>query len=221
MPTLPELVLQGEGLRGAQPASWPWFLEEVRRRGAPFAKVQVPGPASGLRDATEQAVGYTRALLEVGVQPLVFIDEPVLSAGSTVGRVLGLRDSLRGAGAIVGLHCCGNTDWASVLDAQFDLVSFDARLSLEAVMQSGAWDRFVSSEARLALGIVPTSAGGFEIDERCASVEVLLRATGMFPAILERVLLTPACGLGLFEPHPAALVVGHLQRAQSVLRAAR
>lgn len=207
VPTLPELVRAGETLRGAQPSSWPWFVEQLRSRGASFAKVQVPGPASGLRDAREQAVTYARELIELGVQPMVFIDEPMLSAGALVSDVLPLRDAMREVGAIVGLHCCGNADWTQVFEADFDVVSFDARLSLNAVLEHR---RRITGW--LALGVVPTTPGvQFDIDALCGDVKA---ADAM--SLCDRMLLTPACGLGLVDS--AHAVVEQLHRAQARFR---
>lgn len=219
VPTLPELVSQGESLRGARPSSWRWFVDALQRRGATIAKVQVPGPASGLRDARAQAVSYVRELADAGVQSIVFIDEPMLSAGASLHDVLALRDAIRDAGAAVGLHCCGNTDWPRVLDADFDVVSLDARLSLDALVEDrAAWRRFVSSGAWLALGIVPTGGAHFDLDELCESVEATLRAVDAFPVMLERVMLSPACGLGLRDATAAEHALEHLRRAQTLLR---
>lgn len=202
VPTLPELVGDGETLRGLRPASWPWFVEQLRVRRAKFAKVQVPGPASGQRDATEQALGYVKALKAINVEVLVFIDEPMLAAGASVEGVLPLRDALRDVGAIVGLHCCGDADWAHVLAADFDIVSFDARLSLHAVTQERLGDTW------LAVGVVPTSPGP-KVD-----VDGLLTATSG----TDRVLLSPACGLGGFDALTARAVLGELRRVQSLVR---
>ncbi len=43
--------------------------------------------------------------------------------------------ALQREGALVGIHCCGNTDWAALLDVQPDLLSLDVRLSLDAMLE--------------------------------------------------------------------------------------
>lgn len=176
----------------------------------------MPGLLSSGRDPTERALFFVRQLQALDVTPLVFIDEPMLVMNSAVSAMHSLRDS----GAIVGIHCCGNTDWPRVLELDFDVVSIDARLSLEALVEDrDAWRTWLESDAWLSLGIIPTNAGArYDVRELCESVEATLRATSPFPEILQRVMLTPACGLGLHSIADAERIMNELAQAQSLLR---
>lgn len=215
IPYLVELVREGETLlSGRAPSSWPGFLAEVAVRRPRFAKVQVPGPLTQPHDPGPRVREYVRALRALEVTPLVFIDEPLLSAGGSPGALASLRALLRDEGAVSGVHCCGQADWPAVLALGFDVVSFDVRLSLDALVEDAAsWRRFVASGAWLAAGLIPTGPNEppYEIDELCGA---LRSAIGDF----ERVLLTPACGLGLFSDVDARRVMRELAEAQRRLR---
>ncbi len=222
VPYLVELVSRGETLASVDlPSTWPAFVEAVAHRKPPFVKVQVPGPRSSGRELTARALLFVARLLELGVTPMVFIDEPMLVTGGDWAALRALRDSIRDAGAIVGLHCCGNAEWGRVLGLDFDVISFDARLSLEAVVEDQrAWRTWLESDGWLALGVIPTNPGArYDVRELCESVEATLSSISSFPEILRRVMLTPACGLGLHSNEDADRIVRDLVQAQAHLRA--
>lgn len=231
------------------------FLFEIEARRASFAKVQLAGPTtvrwatkttdgravSEISELDQQiyrlvlarALALVRAVRRTQTTPIIFLDEPGLFALDPfdVRHLVALSElrmlvvALQREGALVGLHCCSNTAWPQVLDLGLDLVSIDARLSLDAVVEDQeAWGRFISSGATLSLGIVPTDlASDYELGELCESVEATLRATtpeGLpFEALLSRILLTPACGLGLRTVLDAERIVGEVREAQRRLRA--
>ncbi len=215
VPYLVELVREGETLlSGREPSLWPWFLSEVRARTPKFVKVQVPGPLTAPIDTRERIARYVPALKEAGVTPLVFVDEPMLTMEVDPAPLRALRDCISEVGAISGLHCCAQAPWPQVLELGFDVVSFDVRLSLDALVEdSASWRRFVESGAWLAAGIIPTDGKEpYDVKELC---EALVSALGDF----QRVLLTPACGLGLFDEAGASAVTTELHEAQTILRA--
>jgi methionine synthase II (cobalamin-independent) len=230
--------------------AWRPFLFEVEARKLPFAKVQLCGPAtarwvartsdgrpaSELADLDQQvfrlvlakALALARGVRRAGATPVVFLDEPGLFAldPGQVQHLVVLKElelvvrSLQREGALVGLHCCGNTRWASVLALGLDVLSLDARLSLDAVLEDReGWLKFVASGATLSLGIVPTDlASTYRLEELCDSVEASLRATAPpelpFEALLARMWLTPACGLGMRSVPDAEQVVAQVKDAQ-------
>jgi hypothetical protein len=129
--------------------------------------------------------------------------------------------ALQKEGALVGLHCCSNTHWPSLLDLGLNLLSVDARLSLDAVLDSGAaLSRFVEGGGRFSLGIIPTElASSYRVEELVDAVETSLRATfrkvSVFHEVASRCLLTPACGLAMRSVKDAERIVEELRRAQS------
>jgi hypothetical protein len=132
--------------------------------------------------------------------------------------------ALQREGALVGLHCCSNTRWGDLLNLGLDILSIDARLSLDAVLEdSGAFWKFLSGGSTLSLGIVPTDiATGYQLGELVDSVEASLRATAprgvAFEAVLSQMLLTPACGLGMRSALDAERIVAEVKQAQRAFK---
>jgi len=125
--------------------------------------------------------------------------------------------ALRREGAVVGVHCCGNTEWGPLLGLGWDVVSIDARLSLEAVLATGAaFEKFQAAGGVLSLGIVPTDLSApDDLDAVLRDARERLR-----PEALGRCLLTPACGLALRSVQDAERIFSELRRAQQELRGA-
>lgn len=230
------------------------FMWEVENRRLPFAKVQIAGPATvrwvarlddGQPAASVAAIdqqifrlllakslALVKAVRRVQATPVIFLDEPGLYAldGREVRHRVVLHEmrmlvvALQKEGALVGLHCCSNTDWAEVLDLGLDILSIDARLSLDAVLdEKAAFWRFLAEGSTLALGIVPTDLkSAYVLDELVESTEASLRATtpaGMsFEGVLARLLLSPACGLGMRAVKDAERIIEEVRTAQAKLR---
>lgn len=230
VPYLPEL--SGEPMLAGFSAgkTFAAFLEELRKRAPKFAKVQLAGPATlasqgpgrVLQQLPETVRALTQRVAQTGVTPLVFFDEPVLHETEAPAMALDfVRRAARDAGAIVGLHCCGQARWAELLGLGFDIISLDARLSLDALLDDRrAWLRFLERGGRLCLGIIPTNPGArYDVNELCDSVEASLRATTPhFERVLGRMLLSPACGLALQPPEDARRITAELKAAQARFR---
>lgn len=231
------------------------FLWEVENRKLALAKVQIAGPctvrwvaktADG-RPAAEvpaldqqifrlllaKSLALVKAVRRANATPLIYLDEPGLYAldRRDARHLLALQElkvlavALRREGALVGLHCCSNTDWPAILDLGLDVLSIDVRLSLDAVLEDReAFRRFIASGATLSLGIVPTNLDAtYAIPELVDSVEASLRATlgaRAFASALSHVLLTPACGLAMRSVMDAERIFDELREAQRAVRSA-
>jgi len=197
--------------------------------------LEVPGlDAAVYRLVLARALAMVKALRRAGTTPLFFLDEPGLYAFERANprHLLVLQElrllvvALQREGALVGVHCCGNTDWAALLDSGLDLLSLDVRLSLDAVLEeSGAFARFLDSGATLSLGIIPTDlASTYEVGELVDAVEVSLKAAlppgYSFSRMGAQVLLTPACGLAMRTVGDAERILEQLKGAQRKLREA-
>lgn len=146
---------------------------------------------------------------------LCFLDEPILSAfGSSVyvsikreevvAQLAEVAEAVRGAGGLCGVHCCGNTDWSLLTEAQVDIISFDAfEFAFSLPLYPEAIKAFVERGGIIAWGIVPTSAealGEQTVDSLAVKLEEALAGAEQLglsrQTLLRQALLTPACGLG-------------------------
>ncbi len=232
------------------------FVWEIEQRKSPFAKVQIAGPvtvrwvartSSGrpLQEVPEmdqqvfrllmaKSLALVGAVRRAGSTPIIYLDEPGLYAldKRDVKHVLMLQEqkvliaALQQSGALVGLHCCSNTDWAAVMDLGLDILSVDARLSLDAVVEERpAFARFLAGGSTLSLGIIPTDIdASFKLEDLFDSVEASLRATlpaGIeWSALVAGMLFSPACGLAMRSMPDTERILAALQTAQTHFRRA-
>jgi len=226
------------------------FLWEVRERKLAFAKAQLAGPATvrwssrlstgaplsdhpGLdaqvfRLVLVRSLALVQALRAAGATAVFYLDEPGLYALDTsdaahlavLSELRLLVSALRQQGALVGLHCCGNTRWGALLDLGIDLLSFDVRLSLDAVLdEPRAVKRFLDQGGAFSLGLVPTDLGQEANPEELArAVETsLASALPDRPEALRQFLATPACGLAMRSVLEAERIFEQLRAARSAL----
>ena len=173
-----------------------------------------------------RSLALARRLRETGAKPVIFLDEPGLYAFDRRDpqHLVSLQElrvvvlTLRREGAVVGVHCCGNTEWAPLLGLGWDVVSIDARLSLESVLATGgAFEKFEAAGGVLSLGVVPTDLSApDDVDAVLGMARDRLR-----PQSLSRCLLTPACGLAMRSVPDAERIFAELRRAQHELRGPR
>lgn len=168
-----------------------------------------------------KALWQVRQLGKHGHKPVIFLDEPYLSgfgsAFSPIQRhqvveilqtvIQYLRDN---ADPLIGIHCCGNTDWSMLLEAGPDIINFDAFGYMDYfLLYKEDIIGFLERGGIIAWGIVPTSE--FSGEETVTSLVEKLRegmesvyAWGIDPDLLaERSLLTPSCGMGTMSTEAA------------------
>jgi methionine synthase II (cobalamin-independent) len=160
-------------------------------------------------------------LEKTGKQPVIFFDEPYLSGfGSAfspiqreevvalIREVVGyVKDNTK---AVVGIHCCGNTDWSMIAEAGPDIISFDAFGYLDTfLLYPREITRFVTEGGTVAWGIVPTAdfEGTETVDDLFSRLE---RGLNRFfewgldeSTVARQSILTPACGMGSLPPASA------------------
>jgi hypothetical protein len=226
------------------------FLWEVRERKLAFAKAQLAGPATvrwssrlstgeplsshpGLdaqvfRLVLVRSLALVQAVRATGATALFYLDEPGLYALDTgdpvhlavLTELRLLVAALRQQGALVGLHCCGNTRWSALLDLGVDLLSFDVRLSLDAVLEEPrAVRRFLDRGGAFSLGLVPTDLGQeADPEELARAVETSFAAAlPDRPEALRHFVTTPACGLAMRSVLEAERIFEQLRAARSGL----
>ena len=160
-----------------------------------------------------------RELKKVGENVIMFVDEPYMasfgSAFISLSREQALQymnevyDAVHGEGALVGVHCCGNTDWGLLLDSKADILNLDAYSFLENLALYPSELRvFLDRGGAVCWGIVPNDErirnespasiadrmrAGLKLVSEKASARGVSISTD---ELATRSLLSPACGLG-------------------------
>ena len=167
---------------------------------------------------------------------IMFFDEPYLtgvgSAYTTVNRqdVLDvyseLADTLRSQGSLIGIHCCGNTDWSMLTDAAgIDIINFDAfNFQERFVLYADNLNRFLKRGGIICWGIVPTNE--FNVDQGPellaqkikSGLDALVKKGINRQLLLERLLISPACGLGTLDAQKAEGILSLLNQTSLFIR---
>ncbi len=177
-----------------------------------------------------EALGARRRLV------LVSADEPTLGvlgtaaylgvtredAQAALATVLG---TIRDAGAIAGVHCCGAGEWELVAAAGADVLFADAfAYGSSLVAASRALGPLLARGGRIGWGLVPTDEAHVgatveEMLERWRDTEAALVRAGIERRALRTAsLLTPACGCGPLTPAAAEGVWTKLRALRARLR---
>jgi methionine synthase II (cobalamin-independent) len=178
-----------------------------------------------LQALTLKALWQIKFFRKFGKKIILFIDEPYLGCfGSAytplnredvVNTLLQLAGAVKANDVLVGLHCCGNTDWSIFTEVKaIDIISFDAFEFLDRlVLYADNLKAFLARKGLLCWGIVPTqSFTGIE------SADLLIRKVkeGIYrltnkgisgDLLTEGLLLSPSCGLGTFTPEKAEKIL--------------
>ncbi len=172
----------------------------------------------------------------LGYSQICFVDEPILSGfGSStyvsvqredvVHDLSEVVEAVHADGALVGTHCCGNTEWPLLIDAGVDIISFDAYEFGDTIAYyHEQTKRFLEKGGVLAWGIVPTSekiSGEtpesliIRLKERIAH----LANKGIDQHLIwEKCLLTPSCGTGSLRVELSEKVFYTLSEVSRLLR---
>ena len=154
--------------------------------------------------------------LSPGSIPVIFMDEPTISQYGTssfititkediTSSISEIADILKDNGALVGVHCCGKTDWSLITDSTVNILNFDALNFAESIgLYSSQIDKFLQKGGYIAWGMIPT------LDEdalKQADTESLLKKFKESVAyltnkgldekmIIDASFITPTCGAG-------------------------
>ena len=171
-----------------------------------------------------------------GKKIIIFFDEPYLtgvgSAYTTVGRndvidvYSELADTLKSQGNLIGIHCCGNTDWSMLTDvAGVDIINFDAfNFQERFVLYADNLNRFLKRGGIICWGIVPTNEFNFDQSPELLAQKIklgleLLEKKGINrQLLLERLMISPACGLGTLDARKAEGIFNLLDQTSLFIR---
>jgi methionine synthase II (cobalamin-independent) len=171
-----------------------------------------------------------------GKKMIIFFDEPYLtgvgSAYTTVNRkdvmeiYSELADTLKSQGSLIGVHCCGNTDWSMLTDTSgIDVINFDAfNFQERFVLYADNLDRFLKKGGIICWGIVPTQEFNLNQSPELLAqkirtgLEILVKKGINRQLLLERLLISPACGLGTLDAQKAEGILNLLNQTSLFIR---
>jgi methionine synthase II (cobalamin-independent) len=223
------------------------FLDNAAISGLPnqtaYVKGQIAGPltiALELKDEQNRPAYYREDLRDIlvrtlalnaraqaaalslpGSTPIIFIDDPAISAvGSrlhlALDRTAVLEDlnfiaaAIHSEKGLAGVHSCETIDWSLLTDSAIDIISVDTyRFGSSLIPYAAQLKAFLKRGKTIAWGIVPTLDDVFG-----ESAESLLQRLfelwndlfGKVPAssqVLRQSMITPACGAGLLSREQA------------------
>jgi len=189
-----------------------------------------------LKSLNMKALWQANMFKGFGKRIAMFIDEPYLgcfgSAYTPLNReevVCGLTDFIEGLKplcAMLGVHCCGNTDWSIFTEIKdIDIISFDAFDYMEKfVLYAEDIKVFLERGGIICWGIVP--AQGFTGEEDLGllirklrlGIEVLVKKGISEELLKEKLIISPACGLGTFAAQKAEKVFRLLSETSQFIR---
>jgi methionine synthase II (cobalamin-independent) len=197
-----------------------------------------------LRDVIVKTVALKAAwqiirLHNFGAPVMIFLDEPALlgygsqtflsiSREDVLGDLNEVAATIHALGGLAGVHCEANTDWSLLMEADLDILDFDAYDHMQVITLYPAELRaFLKRGGSLGWGLVPT------LDRDAAASETLPSLLARFDQDLDRLvgkgferetlvrraLITPSCGAGGVLTEPLAeRVLGLLRELSLVLR---
>lgn len=167
---------------------------------------------------------------------ILFIDEPYLgSFGSAytpvtrqdvTGTLGEFTREIKSSGCLIGVHCCGNTDWSLFLEEEsIDIVNFDAfGFTDKFLLYAESLQKFLERGGMVCWGIVPTQ----EQDTAISAGSLLERIKSAFSALekkrvsrqllCDNMLLSPSCGLGTLGVGEAEKIFSCLRELSSLAR---
>ena len=182
-----------------------------------------------------QAVYQAKKFEDFDRKSIIFLDEPSLSGYGSAFTPLSRDEVIKileetiqhireQVGSLIGLHCCGNTDWSLLLSLDLDIINLDAfNFGHSFLLYPKEIKRFLEKGKTVAWGLVPTA--GFTgqetalalLDQLAAHFQTLINK-GISPERLyTQALLTPACGMGTLSEQTAGRLLALL--AEVSLRA--
>ena len=163
-------------------------------------------------------------LLQFGYTPIVFVDDPAVSAyGSQLHLALNREDILEdlnfifkkinSTGAIAGIHSCEAVDWALLMESEVKILSLDAyRFGTSLIPYKEDLIRFIENGGVIAWGIVPTLDDPFKesvnslIERLFALWDDLFIQGPSRESVFRQSMITPACGTGLLNEKQAGRI---------------
>lgn len=194
-----------------------------------------------VKNMSMNARWQVRQLKTIGENVILFVDEPYmasfgsafisLSREQALGYMNEVYEAVHGEGALVGVHCCGNTDWGLLLDSEADILNLDAYSFLENLaLYPSELRAFLDRGGAVCWGIVPNDerihaespasladrlwAGLKQISDKASAHGVGISTD----ELSQRSLITPTCGLGSTTIEIAERVFDVMAKTSAILK---
>lgn len=171
-----------------------------------------------------------------GKKMIMFFDEPFLTGVGSAYTPIDRRDvieifseisaSLKDQGCLIGVHCCGNTDWSMLTDCSgIDIINFDAfEFQERFVLYADNLNSFLKRGGIICWGIVPTQGYNSSLtpdnlgQKLKSGLDLLIKKGIDRNLLLERLLISPACGLGTLDDRKAEGILSLLNQTSAFIR---
>ncbi|MCU0821549.1 MAG: hypothetical protein MUC95_03630 [Spirochaetes bacterium] len=167
-----------------------------------------------IRGLAMKGAWQAKKIRAAGKIPVIFFDEPSLSGFGSAFVPLNrehffdIFDKLISTikehdNTMIGLHCCGNSDWDMILQSDIDILSFDSfEYGKYFVLYPDRIKKFIGRGGVIAWGAVPTDAFKDDVtidmiqDRLNVCIDELVSKGIKKELILRHSIYTPACGMG-------------------------
>lgn len=175
-----------------------------------------------LKQLSLQAAWQAWSLGRFGLPVLISMDDPVIYSYGTSDRIGVTRSEViaelnefasfvRSFGGYAGVHSCANLDWSLLLEAELDIISFDAyQFATSLALYPGLIQSFLERSGVIAWGLIPTSPEALakeslaSLKERAQRLwQELQRKKVDLQLVQAQSLVTPACGTGTLTEQEA------------------
>jgi len=175
-----------------------------------------------------KSLWQVKKLAGTGRRPILFLDEPALSGFGSAFSSLEREEVIRiirmvidylkeHAEILIGIHCCGNTDWGMLLETGTDIINFDAFSFLDYfLLYPEEITAFIHRGGIIAWGVVPTLefTGNETVTELLSILQKGFETLTSWGLSAEDIancsILTPSCGMGTMTPETAGAALSLL-----------
>jgi methionine synthase II (cobalamin-independent) len=183
-----------------------------------------------------KALWQIKLFRKFGKKIMLFFDEPYLGCfgsaytpinrGDVVKGLTEIAEGIKSKDVLVGLHCCGNTDWSIFTDvAPIEMINFDAFSFLDKlVLYAENLKAYLKKGGLLCWGIVPTQefigreTAASSIKKIQAGIEALEKKGLDRELVSRNLMISPSCGLGTLDSQKAEQIFGLLQETSALIK---
>jgi len=183
-----------------------------------------------------KALWQIKLFRKFGKKIILFFDEPYLGCfgsaytpinrGDVVKGLTEIAEGIKSKDVLVGLHCCGNTDWSIFTDTtSIDIINFDAFSFLDKlILYTDNLKGFLQRGGILCWGIIPTQefsgreTAAFSIKKIQVGIEAFGKKGLDKELILRNLIISPSCGLGTLDSQKAEQIFGLLQETSALIK---